>query len=144
MSKNVKDLHFKNDRQFMNFLVLAMSDDTRYDWDGHINLDLSKLNRFAKYVEELKNDSNFVVSGLLNRVLKARDNIVNSDDLPYFQQLIVNLDNKTVMVVKKRKDPMIDVLLKSGAVVLSLDDLPDENRYPDLATFPDITDEEEL
>ena len=140
MSKNFKDLHFKNDRQFMNFLVLAMSDDIRYNCYGDIPLNLSDLNRLADYVEELKKDSKFIVSDLLRRVLKAYDNIVNSDDLPYFQKLIVRLDNKTIMVVKKVRDPIIDMLLKSGAVVLSLDDLPDENRLPDLATFPDEED----
>ena len=144
MSKNVKELNLSNDKQFMNFLVFAMGDDARYDWSGQINLDLSDLNCLAKYVQELKNGSNFVVSDLLDKVLKARDKIVNSDDLCYFQQLIVNLDKKTVMVVKKKRDPMMDILLKSGAVVLSLDDLPDENRFPDLATVPDLTDEEEF
>ena len=141
MSKNFKDLHFKNDRQFMNFLVSAMSDDIRYNCYGDIHLGLSDLDHLADYVEELKKDSKFVVSDLLRRVLKAYDNIVNSDDLPYFIKLIVKLDNRTIMVVKERKrDPIIDMLLKSGAVVLSLDDLPDENKYPDLATFPDEED----
>lgn len=144
MSKNIKDLNFSNDKQFMNFLICALSDSPRYDWSGQIKLDLSDLNYLAKYVQELQNDSNFVVSDPLDRVLKIRDKIVNSDDLPYFQQLIIDLDKMTMMIVKKKKDPMIDILLKAGAVVLSLDDLPDENRFPDLATVPDLTDEEEF
>ena len=144
MSKNVKELNLSNDKQFMNFLVFALGDDSRYDWSGQISLDLSDLNCLAKYVQELKNDSNFVVSDPLDRVLKARDKIVNSDDLPYFERLIIDLDKMTIMIVKKRRDPMMDILLKSGAVVLSLDDLPDENRFPDLATVPDLTDEEEF
>ena len=144
MNKSVKDLHFSNDKQFMNFLVFALSDSPRYNWSGQINLDLSDLNCLAKYVEELKTDSDFVVSDPLDRVLKIRDKIVNSDDLPYFQQLIIDLDKMTMMIVKKRKDPMLDILLKAGATVLSIDDLPDENRFPDLATVPDLTDEEDF
>lgn len=144
MSKNVKDLHFSNDKQFMNFLICALSDSSMYDWSGQVGLDLSDLNYLAKYVQELQNDSGFVVSDPLNRVLKMREKIVNSEDLPYFQKLIIDLDKMTMMIVKKRKDPMIDILLKAGAVVLSLDDLPDENRFPDLATVPDLTDEEEF
>ena len=144
MSNNVKDLHFSNDRQFMNFLVFAMGDDARYDWSGNINLDLSDLNCLAKYVQELKNDSNFVVSELLDKVLKTREKIIADERFPYFQQLIIDLDKKTVMIVWKKRDPMMDILLKAGATVISIDDLPDVNRFPDLATVPDLTDEEEF